>query len=42
MVRGRDGLVLLVAMLAAVALALVAADVHLLDGVEAETVAMRF
>ena len=42
MVRGRDGLVILVAMLAAIALALVARDVHVLDGVEDETVAMRF
>jgi len=42
MVRGRDGLVILAAMLAAMALALFAKDVHLLDGVEDETVAMRF
>jgi CHASE2 domain-containing sensor protein len=42
MVRGRDGLAILAAALAAVALALVAKDVHLLDGVEDETVAMRF
>ena len=42
MVRGRDGLVILAAMLAAIALALVAKDVHVLDGVEDETVAMRF
>jgi len=42
MVRGRDGLAILVATLAALALALVAQDVHLLDGVEDETVAMRF
>ncbi len=42
MLRGRQGLVLLVATLAAVALALVARDVHVLDGVEDETVAMRF
>jgi HD-GYP domain-containing protein (c-di-GMP phosphodiesterase class II) len=42
MFRGREGLIMLVATLAAVALALVARDVHLLDGVEDETVAMRF
>jgi HD-GYP domain-containing protein (c-di-GMP phosphodiesterase class II) len=42
MFRGREGLVMLVATLAAVALALVARDVHVLDGVEEETVAMRF
>src|SRR5215208_7408140 len=42
MVRGRDGLAILAAALAAVALALVAKDAHLLDGVEDETVAMRF
>ena len=42
MVRGRDGLGILVATLVAVALALVAKDVHLLDGVEDETVGMRF
>jgi HD-GYP domain-containing protein (c-di-GMP phosphodiesterase class II)/CHASE2 domain-containing sensor protein len=42
MVRGKDGLAILVAALAAVALSLVAKDVHLLDGVEDETVAMRF
>jgi HD-GYP domain-containing protein (c-di-GMP phosphodiesterase class II) len=42
MLRGRDGLVILVAMLTAVALALVAKDVHLLDGLEDQTVAMRF
>jgi HD-GYP domain-containing protein (c-di-GMP phosphodiesterase class II) len=42
MFRGRDGLVMLVATLAAVALALVARDVHVLDGVEDETIAMRF
>ncbi len=40
--RGSAGLVLLVATLAALVLALVARDVHLLDGVEDETVAMRF
>ena len=34
MFRGRDGLVMLVATLAAVALAIVASDVHVLDGVE--------
>jgi HD-GYP domain-containing protein (c-di-GMP phosphodiesterase class II)/CHASE2 domain-containing sensor protein len=42
MFRGRDGLVMLVATLAAVALALVARDVHVLDGVQDETIAMRF
>jgi HD-GYP domain-containing protein (c-di-GMP phosphodiesterase class II)/CHASE2 domain-containing sensor protein len=42
MIRGRDGLAILAATLAAVMLALVAMDVHLLDGVEDQTVAMRF
>ena len=42
MFRGSAGLMMLVAALAAVALALVARDVHVLDGVEDETVAMRF
>ena len=42
MVRRRDGLAILAAALAAVALSLVAKDVQLLDGVEDETVAMRF
>ena len=40
--RGRDGMAILVAVLIALALALVAKDAHLLDGVEDETVAMRF
>ena len=42
MVRRRDGLAILAAALAAVALSLVAKDAQLLDGVEDETVAMRF
>jgi CHASE2 domain-containing sensor protein len=41
-VRGRDGLGILVATLVAVALALLAQNVHLLDGVEDETIGMRF
>jgi response regulator RpfG family c-di-GMP phosphodiesterase len=42
MVRGRDGMAILVATLLALALAIVAKDAHLFDGVEDQTVAMRF
>jgi CHASE2 domain-containing sensor protein len=42
MVRGRDHTAILVATLLALALALVAKDAHLLDGVEDQSVAMRF
>jgi CHASE2 domain-containing sensor protein len=42
MVRGRDSMAILVATLVALALAVVAQDVHLFDGVEDQTVAMRF
>jgi CHASE2 domain-containing sensor protein len=42
MVRGRDTMAILVATLLALALALVAKDAYLFDGVEDQTVAMRF
>src|SRR3954451_7154576 len=42
MVRGRDSMAIMVATLLALALAIVAQDAHLFDGVEDQTVAMRF
>src|SRR3954449_6945756 len=42
MVRGRDSMAIVVATLLALALAIVAQDAHLFDGVEDQTVAMRF